>query len=86
MLIGDTIASSQVMIAFACLGLLVVGGMLIAAVSDPAGAAAACARAAHDMGGAAPVVHAGAIAVRKMSPTDVVYPRRSEALRRARAR
>jgi len=68
------------------LPLVTVGGTLIAAVSDPAGAAAACARAAHDMGGAAPVVHAGAIAVRKMSPTDVVYPRRSEALRRARAR
>jgi hypothetical protein len=29
MFIGDNIASSQVMIAFTCLGLLVVGGMLI---------------------------------------------------------
>lgn len=29
MFIGDTIASSQVMTAFICLGLLVVGGMLI---------------------------------------------------------
>jgi 16S rRNA (guanine527-N7)-methyltransferase len=66
------------------LPLVTVGGTLIAAVAEPARAAAACEQAAHELGGATPIAHAGAIAVRKMSPTPVVYPRRPEAPRRAR--